>query len=86
MMTSDTLVLSDFNAHHFSRHARSTDTRGKNLADSICNSDVGILNWDTPSNAAPSSPDVALASSALITSKNLEHDSDTRLRPPTNPH
>ena len=52
----------------------STDTRGKNLADSICNSDFSILNWDTPtrlpSNATPSSPDVSLASSSLITSTN----------------
>ena len=40
----------------------------------ICNSDFGILNWDTPtrlpSNATPSSPDVSLASSSLITSTN----------------
>ena len=74
MTTPDTLILGDFNAHHSSWHATSTDTRGKNLADSICNSDFGILNWDTPtrlpSNATPSSPDVSLASSSLITSTN----------------
>ena len=74
MTTPDTLVLGDFNAHHSSWHATSTDTRGKNLADSICNFDFGILNWDTPtrlpSNATPSSPDVSLASSSLITSTN----------------
>ena len=74
MTTPDTLILGDFNAHHSSWHATSTDTRGKNLADSICNSDFGILNWDTPtrlpSNAMPSSPDVSLASSSLITSTN----------------
>ena len=74
MTTPDTLVLGDFNAHHSSCHATSTDTRGKNLADAICNTDFGILNWDTPtrlpSNAVPSSPDVSLASSSLITSTN----------------
>ena len=62
MTTPDTLILGDFNAHHSSWHATSTDTRRKNLADSICNSDFDILNWDTPtrlpSNATPSSPDV----------------------------
>ena len=66
--------MGDFNTHHSSWHATSTDTRVKNLADSICNSDFGILNWDTPtrlpSNATPSSPDVSLASSSLITSTN----------------
>ena len=74
MTTPDTLILGDFNAHHSSWHATSTDTRRKNLADSICNSDFDILNWDTPtrlpSNATPSSPDVSLASSSLITSTN----------------
>ena len=74
MMTLDTLVLGDFNAHHSSWHATLTNTRGKNLADSICNSDFGIHNWDTPtrlpSNATPSSPDVSLASPSLITSTN----------------
>ena len=74
MTTPDTLILGDFNAHHSSWHATSTDTRGKNLADSISNSDFGIINWDTPTrlpnNATPSSPDVSLASSSLITSTN----------------
>ena len=74
MTTPDTLILGDFNTHHSSWHATSTDTRGKNLAYSICNSDFGILNWDTPtrlpSNTTPSSPDVSLASSSLITSTN----------------
>ena len=68
MTTPDTLILGDFNAHHSSWHATSTDTRGKNLADSICNSDFGILNWDTPtrlpSNITPSSPDVGTATSS----------------------
>ena len=74
LTTPDTLVLGDFNAHHSSWHATSTDTRGKNLTDAICSTDLGILNWDTPtrlpSNATPSSSDVSLASSSLITSTN----------------
>ena len=74
MTTPDTLVLGDFSAHHSSWHATSTDTRGKNLADEICNTDFDILNWDTPTrlpgNAVLSSPDVSLASSSLITSTN----------------
>ena len=69
MTTPDTLILGDFNAHHSSWHVCMLTS-----ADSICNSDFGILNWDTPtrlpSNATPSSPDVSLASSSLITSTN----------------
>ncbi len=76
MTTKDTLVLGDFNAHHTSWHSSSTDTRGRKLADTISTSDFGILNWDTPtrlpSNAAPTSPDVSLASSSLITSSNWQ--------------
>ena len=44
----------------------------KNMGDSINGSDYGILNWDThmrvPPNAEPSSSDVSLASTSLITS------------------
>ena len=74
LTTPDTPVLGDFNAHHSSWHATSTDTRGMNLADAICSTDFCILNWDTPtrllSNATPSSSDVSLALSSLITSTN----------------
>ena len=42
------------------------------MADSIIGSDYGILNWDSPTrvppNAEPSSPDVSLASTFLVTS------------------
>ena len=42
------------------------------MDDSINGSDYGILNWDNPTrvppNAEPSSPDVSLASTSLITS------------------
>ena len=71
LTTPDTLILGDFNAHHPSWYSRSTDTRGRKIADSI-GSDYGILNWDSPPrvppNAEPSSPDVSLASASLITS------------------
>ena len=72
MRTPDSLILGDFNAHHLSWYSRSTDKRGRNMADSINGSDYGILNWDSstrvPPNAEPSSPDVSLASASLITS------------------
>ena len=70
--TPDTLILGDFNTHHPSWYSRSTDTRGRKMADSINRSDYGILNWDSPTrvlpNAEPSSPDVSIASASLITS------------------
>ena len=72
LMTPDTLILGDFNAHHPSWYSRSTDTRGRKMADSINGSDYGILNWDSPTrvppNVKPSSSDVSLASASLITS------------------
>ena len=72
LTTPDTLILGDFNAHHPSWYSRSTDTRGRKMADSINGSDYGILNWDSltrvPPNAERSSPDVSLASASLITS------------------
>ena len=72
LTTPDTLILGDFNAYHPSWYSRSTDTRGRKMADSINGSDYGILNWDSPTrvppNAEPSSPDVSLASASLITS------------------
>ena len=59
LTTPDTLILGDFNAHHPSWYSRSTDTRGRKMADSINGSDYGILNWDSPTrvppNAEPSS-------------------------------
>ena len=72
MTTPDALVPGVFNAHHSAWHATSTDTRGKNLADAICNTDFSMLIWDTPTRLpsnATSSLDVSLTSS-LITSTN----------------
>ena len=72
LTTPDTLILGNFNAHHPSWYSRSTDTRGRKMADSINGSDYGILNWDSPtrvsSNAEPSLPGVSLVSASLITS------------------
>ena len=72
LTTEDSLILGDFNVHHPSWYSGSTDTRGRKMANSINESDYGILNWDTPTrappNAEPSSPDVSLASVSLITS------------------
>ena len=48
MMTTDTLLLRDFNAHHSSWHSSSTDTRGINLENTISGTNFGILNSDTP--------------------------------------
>ena len=68
LTTPDTLILGDFNAHHPSWYSITTDITGKRMD----GSDYGILNWDSPTrvspNANPSSPDVSLASTSLITS------------------
>ena len=69
---TDSLVLGDFNAHHSLWHAGTTDTRGNQLADSVSTSSFAVLNTDSPTrlpgSANPSSPDVSLASTSLITS------------------
>ena len=76
MMTTDTLILGDFNAHHSAWYSSSTDTRGTLLENVVSGSNFGILNWDSPTrlpgNANPSSPDVSLASASLITSTNWQ--------------
>ena len=76
MMTTDTLILADFNAHHSAWYSSSTDTRGTLLENVVSGSNFGILNWDSPTrlpgNANPSSPDVSLASASLITSTNWQ--------------
>ena len=76
MMTTDTLTLGDFNAHHSAWYSSSTDKRGTLLMNVVCGSNVGVLNWDSPTmlsgNANLSSPYVSLASSSLITSTNWQ--------------
>ena len=80
VMTTDTLILGDFNAHHSSWYSSSTDSRGTMLESMVSGSTFGILNWDSPTrlsgNANPSSPDVSLASDKA----------EPRLRPYTKPH
>ena len=76
MMTTDTLILGDFNAHHSAWYSSSTDTSGTLLENVVSGSNFGIINWDSPTrlpgNANPSSPDVSLASVSLITSTNWQ--------------
>ena len=75
-MTTDTLILGDFNAHHLAWYSSSTNTRDTLLDNIISGSNFGILNWDSPTrlpgNTNPSSPDVSLASASLITSTNCQ--------------
>ena len=76
MMTTDILILGNFNAHHSSWYSSSTDSRGTMLESMVSGSNFGILNWDSPTrlpgNANPSSPDVSLGSASLITSTNWQ--------------
>ena len=62
LMTTDTLILGDFNAHRSSYYSSSTDSRGTMLESMVSGSNFGILKWDSPTrlpgNANPSSPDV----------------------------
>ena len=71
-MTTDTLILGDFNTHHSAWYSSSTDTRDVLLENIISGSNFGILNWDWPTmlpgNANPSSPDISLAAASLIIS------------------
>ena len=75
MMTTDTLILGDFNAHHSSWYSSYIDSRGTMLESMVTGSNFGILNWDSPTrlpgNANPSSHDVSLEAS-LITSTNWQ--------------
>ena len=77
LMTTDTIILGDFNAHHSSWYSSSTESRVTMLESMVSGTNFGILNWDSPTrllgNANPSSPpDVSLASASLITSTNLQ--------------
>ena len=48
MMTTDTLILGDFNAHQLTWYSSSTDARGTLLENMISGSNFDILNWDSP--------------------------------------
>ena len=76
MMTTDTLKLGDFNAHHSWWYSSYTDSRGTMLESMVSGSNFGIPNWDSltrlPGNANPNSPDVSLSSASLITYTNWQ--------------
>ncbi|KAH7684498.1 pol-like protein, partial [Aphelenchoides avenae] len=69
---SDTLVLGDLNAHDPLWHSTRADAKGTALSEEMLDSNYGVLNEDTPSRlpsaGEPTSPDVSLASSSLLTS------------------
>ena len=48
LTTPDTLILGDFNAHHPSWYSRSTDTRGRKMADSITDLTMVFSTWTAP--------------------------------------
>ena len=76
ILTTDTLILGDFNAHHSVWYSSSTDMRDTLLDNMISVSNFGILNWDSPTRlpgkANSSPPDVSLSSASLINSTNLQ--------------
>ena len=89
MMTTDTLILEDFKAHHSSWYSSSTDSRGTMLESMVSGSNFGILNWDSPTrlsgNANRSSSDVSL-SYVSYHFYQLADEDEPRLRPSTNLH
>jgi hypothetical protein len=70
--SGDALVLGDFNAHDPLWHSSIQDPRGSEIADTIGNSNFGVLNENTPtrlpSNGNATSPDISLASISLMNS------------------
>ncbi len=68
----DSLVLGDFNAHDPLWHSSIQDQRGSDIADTIGNSNYGVINENTPtrlpSNGNATSPDISLASISLMNS------------------
>ena len=68
--TSDGYLYGDINAHDPLWHSSIQDARGTLLSQVIGDSDLGVLNTDTPtrlpSNGQPTSPDISLASPSLL--------------------
>ena len=85
VMTTDTLILGYFNAHHSVSYSISTDTRGTLLKSMISGSNFGILNW-LPSHANPFSPNVSLASASLYHFYQLADEDKPMITPSTNPN
>ena len=69
-LTANCLILGDFNAHsQLWSTEDSEDDRGRDLADWIGNTNIGVLNEDQPTRVtanASTAPDVSLASSSLL--------------------
>ena len=69
----DSIVLGDWNAHHEAWYSEPEDRRGEALAEAIENSDLCILNQDSPTriplgnnnNQRSTSPDISLISAHL---------------------
>ena len=90
MMTTDTLILGDFNAHHSAWYSSSTDTRGTLLENVVSGSNFGILNWDSPTKATRQRqsifPRCLISISLSYHFYQLADEDEPRLRPSTNPH
>ena len=78
MITTATLILGDFNAHHSSWYSSSPESRGTCWR-SWCLAPTSVFSTGIHQqfprllgNANPSSPDVSLASASLITSTNWQ--------------
>ena len=73
---TEALVLGDFNAHDALWHSNIQDNRGQLIADEIGNSNLAVLNENTPtrlpSNGQATSPDISLSSISLITNTEWE--------------
>ena len=69
-LTGPALILGDLNGHSKLWHSNvDEDARGRLMANSINDSDLGILNEDSPTRvtaACSSSPDISLSSSDLL--------------------
>ena len=78
MMTTDTLILGDFNAHHSSWYSSSTDTRGTMLESMVSGSNFG--QWQ------PKFPWCLTSISLSYHVYQLADEDEPRLRPSTHPH
>ena len=64
----DTVIMGDFNGHHKLWHSKlDTDKRGTELANEISDSELIVINEDTPTRVTrkQSSPDITLVSPTL---------------------
>ena len=70
LLQEDSLILGDFNSHDSLWHSPIFDSRGRDIAEEINNSNHGVLNEESftriPTNGQPTSPDISLASLSLL--------------------